>query len=377
LEKFLIYCIEFLVSFIKVFVEVIIMAHTVWVGDCLDKLRSMEDETVDCCVTSPPYYGLRNYGGKGRWWGGVRNCEHQKGDIITHQRRSNDKGSAGRKQTTNKGSGSRDTPSEHTHCIKCGAWFGQLGLEPSPEDFVSNLVEIFREVRRVLKPQGTFWLNIGDTYWGGKGKSGMKDSKLQAQRTNSLNKAHHNETGGKGITRPQDGKHSIIKPKDLMMLPHRLAIALQDDGWWVRNDIVWAKPNPMPESVRDRCGRAHEYIFLLSKSKKYYFDSKAIKEPTTDGQGLRTKRDVWNITNKPFKGAHFATYPPDLVEPCILAGCPPEGVVLDPFAGSGTTGAVAEYLGRDSIQIELMPDYAKLIPKRIEDVKRYFDNRKV
>ena len=312
------------------------MAHTVWVGDCLDKLRSMEDETVDCCVTSPPYYGLRNYGGKGRWWGGVRNCEHQKGDIITHQRRSNDKGSAGRKQTTNKGSGSRDTPSEHTHCIKCGAWFGQLGLEPSPEDFVSNLVEIFREVRRVLKPQGTFWLNIGDTYWGGKGKSGMKDSKLQAQRTNSLNKAHHNET-----------------------------------------DIVWAKPNPMPESVRDRCGRAHEYIFLLSKSKKYYFDSKAIKEPTTDGQGLRTKRDVWNITNKPFKGAHFATYPPDLVEPCILAGCPPEGVVLDPFAGSGTTGAVAEYLGRDSIQIELMPDYAKLIPKRIEDVKRYFDNRKV
>jgi len=205
----------------------------------------------------------------------------------------------------------------------------------------------------------------------------MKDAKLQAQRTNSLNKGHHNEVGGKGITRPQDGKHSSIKPKDLMMLPHRLAIALQDDGWWVRNDIVWAKPNPMPESVRDRCGRAHEYIFLLTKSKKYHFDYQAIKEPTTDGKGLRTKRDVWTITNKPFKGAHFATYPPDLVEPCILAGCPPDGIVLDPFAGSGTTGAVAEVLGRNSIQIELMPEYAKLIPKRIEDVKRYFEKRKV
>ena len=353
------------------------MTHSIWVGDCLDKLRSMDDESVDCCITSPPYYGLRNYGGEGRWWGGDIECKHQKGVIFTHQRRSNDKGSAGRKQTTNKGAGNRDTPSEHSYCTKCDAWHGQLGLEPTPEMFVANLVEIFREVKRVLKPTGTFWLNIGDTYWGGKGKSGMKDAKLQAQRTNSLNKGHHNAVGGKGVTRPQDGKHSVIKPKDLMLLPHRLAIALQEDGWWVRNDIVWAKPNPMPESVKDRCGRAHEYIFLLTKSKKYYFDYQQIKEPTADGKGKRTKRDVWTITTKPFKEAHFATYPPDLIEPCILAGCPPDGVVLDPFAGSGTTGAVAEYLGRDSIQIELMPDYAKLIPKRIEDVKRYFDKRKV
>lgn len=259
---------------------------------------------------------------------------------------------------------------------KCGAWHGQLGLEPTPEMFVANLVEIFREVKRVLKPTGTFWLNIGDTYWGGKGKSGMRDSSIQAKR-DSLNKGHHNATGGKGITRPQDGKHSVIKPKDLMLLPHRLAIALQEDGWWVRNDIVWAKPNPMPESVKDRCGRAHEYIFLLTKSKKYYFDYEAIKEPTADGKGKRTKRDVWTITTKPFKEAHFATYPPDLIEPCILAGCPPNGTVLDPFAGSGTTGAVAKYLGRNSIQIELMPNYAKLIPKRIEDVEKYFDKRKV
>jgi len=353
------------------------VTDTVWVGDCLEKLRSMQEESIDCCVTSPPYYGLRNYGGEGRWWGGIIECKHEKGDVILHQRRSNDKGSAGRLQLGNKGALGRDIPSEHTSCVKCGAWFGQLGLEPTPEDFVANLVEIFREVKRVLKPQGTFWLNIGDTYWGGKGKSGMKDAKLQAQRTNSLNKGHHNAVGGKGITRPQDGKHSSIKPKDLMMLPHRLAIALQDDGWWVRNDIVWAKPNPMPESVKDRCGRAHEYIFLLTKSKKYYFDYEAIKEPTTDGKGLRTKRDVWNITNKPFKGAHFATYPPDLIEPCILAGCPPNGIVLDPFAGSGTTGAVAQVLGRDSYQIELMPEYAKLIPKRIENVKKYFDKRKV
>ena len=167
------------------------MTHTVWVGDCLDKLRSMKDESVDCCITSPPYYGLRNYGGEGRWWGGDIDCDHEKGVIYTHQRRSNDKGSAGRKQTTNKGAGNRDTPSEHSYCTKCDAWHGQLGLEPTPEMFVANLVEIFREVKRVLKPTGTFWLNIGDTYWGGKGKSGMRDSSIQAKR-DSLNKGHHN-----------------------------------------------------------------------------------------------------------------------------------------------------------------------------------------
>jgi len=342
---------------------------TLHLGDCLEKLREMEDEIIDSCITSPPYYGLRNYENEGRWWGGDIDCEHEKGAIITHQRRSNDGGSAGRKQTTNKGAGKRDMPSEHCYCVKCEAWFGQLGLEPSPEMFVANLVEIFREVKRVLKPTGTFWLNIGDTYWGGKGKSGHNNADYQSKRNDKhLQKSHHNAIGGKGLTRPQDGKHATIKPKDLMMLPHRLAIALQDDGWWVRNDIVWAKPNPMPESVKDRCGRAHEYIFLLTKSKKYFFDHEAIKEPTTDGKGKRTRRDVWTVPVKPYKGAHFATFPPELIEPCILAGCPEGGVILDPFAGSGTAALVALKFGRRAILCELNSEYVPLIEKRLTGV---------
>ena len=186
--------------------------------------------------------------------------------------------------------------------------------------------------------------------------------------------------GGKGKTRPQDRKHDVFKPKDLMLLPHRLAIALQEDGWWVRNDIVWAKPNGLPEAVKDRCTKSHEYIFLLTKSKKYYYDVDAIRTPLKETKGRNKKganrRDVWNISVKNYKGAHFATYPPDLVEICLLAGCPEGGIVLDPFAGSGTTAGVAEVFGRDSILIELNEEYAELIPDRVNSVKKWYSNRK-
>ncbi len=310
------------------------MTHTVWVGDCLEKLRSMKDETVDCCITSPPYYGLRNYDGKCRWWGGILDCGHEEKEKF---------------------------------CIKCGAWFGELGLEHSMHQFIEHLVEIFNEVKRVLKPNGTVWINIGDTYLNS-GAGNKKPSGFQ-----------QNSQASKAGAYPQHSKQRRypkakgLKTKDMCLIPHRLVIALQDDGWWIRNDIIWAKPNPMPESVRDRLTKSHEHIFLLAKSKKYNFDIDAIKEERIDGKGLRNKRDVWNITQKSFKGAHFATYPPDLIEPCVLAGCPVDGLILDPFAGSGTTAGVAEVFNRNSLMIELNPEYAKLIPARIEDIKKYYE----
>jgi DNA modification methylase len=264
------------------------------VGDCLESLKGMADQSVNCCVTSPPYFGLRDYG--------------------------------------------------HN---------GQIGLEPTPDEFVAALVSVFREVRRVLKDDGTLWLNLGDSY-------------------------------GKG--------------KHLLGMPWRAAFALQSDGWIIRQDIIWNKPNPMPESVRDRCTKSHEYIFLLSKSAKYHYDAEAIKEPValstisrlsqsglsgqlgsarvpgkTNGsmkavgnRETRNRRSVWTVTTQPFKGAHFATFPPALIEPCILAGCPAGGTVLDPFGGACTTGMVAAMHGRKAIMLELNPEYAAMGRARID-----------
>lgn len=367
---------------------------TIITGDCRDVLKTLPDASVHCCVTSPPYWGLRDYG-----------CE------------------------------------------------GQLGLEPTPEAYVANLVAVFREVRRVLRDDGTLWLNLGDSYandtkWGG-------------------------STGGKHVTELHDtnvgrGKRNTgLKAKDLVGIPWRVAFALQADGWYLRQDIIWSKPNPMPESVKDRCTKAHEYIFLLAKSAKYYYDAQAIAEPITeitessierlnqdvenqtgslrvpgktngpmkavgkgkltrgaydppgqsphsnaraswngsrfdDGKNLtvhpnvgknrdngsdrvhgnlpgrddggaacndakklcRNKRSVWTVTTQPFKDAHFATFPPKLIYPCILAGCPERGTVLDPFCGSGTVGEVAELHGRNSILIELNAKYVKMAKRR-------------
>ena len=331
-------------------------SHQILIGDCLELLRGMPDKSVQCCVTSPPYFGLRDYGVD-----------------------------------------------------------GQIGLEPTPDEFVQALVAVFREVRRVLRDDGTLWLNIGDSYANGGRKTRGTDDKLAQRGMN---------------TRPADPEG--IKPKDLIGIPWRVAFALQADGWYLRQDIIWNKPNPMPESVRDRCTKSHEYIFLLSKKRKYYFDQDAITEPLTQSSvdrlaqagweeqqgsdrvpgktngamkavgGLRSKRNsfsretkatagehgktaqhrpgrddidydqsrnkrsVWTVATARFKGAHFATFPPDLIRPCILAGSPRGGIVLDPFGGAGTTGLVAMQEGRRSILCELNPEYAALAQARLD-----------
>lgn len=313
------------------------------VGDALSQLKKIDSESVDCVVTSPPYFNLRDYD-TGSWVGGDPNCDHKPGKIL---------------KTHTKISHSHIKPQEFYKdiCEKCGAKRidNQIGLEQTPEDYINNLCEIFLECKRVLKKDGTIWVNIGDTY----------ASKV-------------------------DG----LKNKDLIGIPWMLAFALRDKvGLYLRQDIIWAKPNPMPESVKDRCTKSHEYIFLLSKSRKYYFDTESIQEDCVTkgvadspqsikavdgvfgsrnniskfkGRDKRTKRDVWYVSSKIYSEAHFAVYPPDLIQPCIIAGCPINGTVLDPFAGSGTTGIVAANNLRNSILIELNEDYAKLIEKRYQ-----------
>ena len=318
-------------------------------GNCLDRLKDLEDQSINTCITSPPYWGLRDYG-TAEWEGGDEGCDH----VEPHQVR----GQNSEKQSTNNhGEGG----STWKICQKCGAVRkdSQLGLEDTPEEFVENLVGVFREVKRVLHDSGTVWLNLGDSY------SSHKDCKSTSQ---TLAKGMQSEVAhviekGKSVTRDTKKlKEAGLKNKDLVGIPWRVAFALQADGWYLRQDIIWHKPNPMPESVQDRCTKSHEYIFLLSKSPKYYYDNEAIKEDSVDPESLtgrrprnaakmfhhdaknykfsgsvnedgtlgdvgkvynkRNKRSVWTVTTKPFKGAHFATFPVDLIEPCVLAGCP-------------------------------------------------------
>lgn len=352
-------------------------------GDARIVIPTLPDCSVNCCVTSPPYWGLRDYG-----------------------------------------------------CV------GQIGLEQSPENYVAEMVAVFREVKRVLKDDGTLWLNLGDSY------ARMQEGNVPNGKTPDCVPAF---MAGRV-------KNAGLKPKDLVGIPWRVAFALQADGWYLRQDIIWSKPNPMPESVTDRCTKSHEYIFLLSKSAKYYYDAAAIAEPVTqssidrlsqpnleqqagsnrvpgktngpmkavgagrkswkgsafhDGknaenhpnvgrnrespfihgnrpgrddegracnnpeQETRNKRSVWTVTTQPYKEAHFATFPPALIRPCILAGCPVGGTVLDPFGGSGTTGEVAEMEGRNSILIELNPKYVKLAEKRTAQGGLFCDNREL
>lgn len=303
------------------------MSVTVVNADVMDGLRSLESDIVQCCVTSPPYWGLRDYG----------------------------------------------TP-------------GQIGLEKTPAEFVARLVAVFEEVRRVLKPDGVCFVNLGDSYAAStKGSSGVGDK----------------QTSNAG-TILKDRRWAIpqgLKPKDLVGIPWRVAFALQDAGWWLRQDIIWAKPNPMPESVTDRCTKSHEYIFLLTKSARYFWDAEAISETaihagqivvlgekslskgqanganvSASGNGTaasvtvkdtRNKRSVWTIATAPFAEAHFATFPPELPEICIKAGSKPGDTVLDPFGGAGTTGLVADRLQRNAILIELNPQYAAMATKRV------------
>lgn len=307
-------------------------------GDALEVLKATDPGSVNCCVTSPPYYALRNY-----------NNEEK-----------------------------------------------QIGLEENPSLYIEKLVEIFREVKRVLKDDGTLWLNLGDTYVGSGDKGEHLDPKYKKGR-NAQAKSLNNKIEG-------------LKKKDLIGIPFKVAFALQQDGWYLRQDIIWHKPNPMPESVKDRCTKSHEYIFLLSKSQKYYFDNEAIKEDSVDYEnskkryekelwsgdkhqsggfsvdgkkhskglkkfdGKRNKRSVWTVTTKPFKSAHFATFPMDLIEPCILAGCPEDGIVLDPFSGSGTTGIVASNNNRNAVLIELSSEYIEIAKQRINQQGSMFVN---
>lgn len=342
------------------------MSVQIITGDCLEAMRGMADQSAHCCITSPPYFGLRDYGVD-----------------------------------------------------------GQIGLESSPAEFVAKLVEVFREVRRVLRDDGTLWLNLGDSY-AGTGKSG---GGKQGERWHSCGMDTEGPKGGKWMPPPAG-----LKQKDLIGIPWRVAFALQADGWYLRQDIIWHKPNPMPESVRDRCTKAHEYVFLLSKSERYFYDSDAVAEEATGaapgntthkhtaaheagdekartkaglvayaerqrskrdsfkrddskraevipGQtvgthradraeseydtGRRNKRSVWTIATKPFAEAHFATMAPELAETCIRAGCPEGGTVLDPFGGAGTTGLVADQLQRHAVLCELNPEYIAIARRRI------------
>lgn len=350
-------------------------------GDAVEVLAGLPDRSVNCCVTSPPYYGLRDYG-TGRWEGGNPSCEHKLSPTMRN----------GRSEDRPLLSGSVATNSyqlvlaHNSVCGTCGAVKvdDQIGLERTPDEYIARLVDVFREVRRVLADDGVLWVNIGDSYaMSTKGSSG----KGEKQITNA------------GTLLP-DRKWRIpegLKPKDLIGIPWMLAFALRADGWYLRQDIIWAKPNPMPESVKDRCTKAHEYVFMLSKSAKYFYDSAAIAEAAVNGERFhgdygkpgvvkitgdrngrhdsdnttttRNRRSVWTITPKPYRDAHFATFPPELPNLCIRSSCPIGGTVLDPFTGSGTTGMVAVSLGRSFIGVELNPDYIAMAERRITEGK--------
>jgi len=326
-------------------------------GDALSVLRELPEESVQCCVTSPPYWGLRDYG-TAEWEGGDSECPHRVGGRV--------------QDTKARGAivaGVRPGV-DASRCLDCGALREdrQLGIEPTPEEYVAKMVEVFGDVRRVLRDDGTLWLNIGDSYNAYIGGAGPSSSLSRGAQTT----ARPSLPSGYGL------RHKGLKPKDLVGIPWRVAFALQADGWYLRSDIIWAKPAPMPESVRDRPTKAHEYLFLLSKSPTYQYDADAIAEPSIhegrvfayDGTqkmvgATRNRRSVWTVMTKPYPGAHSATFPPDLIEPCILAGAPAGGVVLDPFAGSGTTGYVAKERGRRAVLIELNPAYCDLAAERV------------
>jgi DNA modification methylase len=297
--------------------------------DCRDAMREMPAESVQTCVTSPPYFGLRDYG------------------VA-----------------------------------------GQIGLEPTPDDFVAAMVEVFREVKRVLRKDGTLWLNLGDSYASNPG-SGYANGNVGSGLGKGASAQDRMAKGAGSFTAPR--RTAGLKPKDLIGIPWRVAFALQADGWWLRSSIIWHKPNPMPESVQDRPTSAHENIFLFAKSERYFYDHEAVKEDATGAEtangfnrpqslthqrgsdegyvssGKRNLRNVWSVSSQPFSGAHFATFPPDLIEPCIKAGSRPGDTVLDPFGGAGTTGLVADRLGRNAILTELNPEYAAMAQRRIQN----------
>lgn len=359
-------------------------------GDALTQLKTLESESVQTCVTSPPYWGLRDYG-TATWEGGSPECDHltpqgQRQDVERGNHNGGMAGFHGGATTELK------TKPFSGDCGKCGATRVdiQIGLEKTPEAYVAALVDVFREVKRVLRNDGTLWLNLGDTYAAQRGGTWMPPQSLEAndkvrKRGDESSYLSHRNAAAFGL-----------KHKDLVGIPWMVAFALRADGWYLRSDIIWSKPNPMPESVTDRPTKSHEYIFLLSKSAKYYYDAEAIKEPPSgnshgggrqnatrktwlthgekshkglataerSGQDGRNRRSVWTVSTFHFSDAHFATFPPALITPCILAGSKAGDVVLDPFAGSGTTGKVAIELGRKAILIEPKAEYVEMIERR-------------
>lgn len=356
------------------------------IGEALAELRKLPDRFAQTCVTSPPYWNLRDYG-TGAWEGGDEACDHLAPAPGGHLRSGLGKYDNALNDDAIRRKIQQRQRQYRQECARCGALRvdQQLGLEPTPEAYVARVVEVFREVRRVLRDDGTLWINLGDSYAGsrcGSGGTPTVGGGLSHQQASKVEKPP-----------PPPG----LKSKDLVGVPWRVALALQADGWYLRSDIIWAKPNPMPESVTDRPTKAHEYLFLLSKSARYYYDARAIREQVTGtahprgrtGIGPkaaanapgskqnssfsaatkalvseRNKRSVWRVASQPYSGAHFACFPPKLIEPCILAGAPLGGMVLDPFLGSGTTGMVAEALGRKWFGIELNPTYERLIKRR-------------
>jgi DNA modification methylase len=330
-------------------------------GNCIDIMQRWIDEgvKVNMCVTSPPYYGLRDYG-TATWEGGNPNCNH-KGAKINPLKVG---GFTGKRLRKENGSENEKYLSFKNVCPDCNAIKkdNQLGLEETPKQYIDNMVRVFRLVRELLTDDGTLWVNIGDSY------SSHKDCKSIGQTLAKGTSRENAHVMNKGISRVRDSKmlkSQGLKNKDLIGIPWMLAFALREDGWYLRQDIIWHKPNPMPESVRDRCTKSHEYIFLLSKSPKYYFDNESIKENAIHSNEKRNKRDVWSVNVKPYKGAHFATFPMELIEPCIKAGCPDGGVVLDPFMGSGTTAQVAFINNKQYLGCELNLDYKNLQQERI------------
>ena len=387
-----------------------------YLGDCLKVLKQLPERSVQCCITSPPYFGLRDYG-TATWEGGDPACDHGRA-----RKAIGNTPSAKSTLTTNGGRGpkpgdkySSESQGGYANDCPCGARRidAQLGLEKTPQEYVARMVAVFREVRRVLRDDGTLWLNLGDTYSthaAGKCKNPMATSGLAGVKTQEVARA---------TKEAQEYRNSALPEKNLLGIPWRVAFALQADGWYLRQDTIWAKPNPMPESVTDRCTKAHEYVFLLSKSPRYYYDAEAIKEEASqdyaqsgrrrnpdkiagkgfeirgglheqEGAAFRNRRSVWTVATQPYPGAHFATFPTELIRPMVRAGTSERGacvrcgspwrrivktdnweatcrcrdgvgvrpcVVLDPFVGSGTTCMVALEEGRSAWGVELSEKY--------------------
>lgn len=365
---------------------------TQYQGHVLNILPQLQPESIQCCVTSPPYWGLRDYGLPPQIWDDPGGCEHE-WDIKEIKWHSGT--NAGEKQKTVKGAFHNDHFANTAFCFHCNAWRGSLGLEPTPELYIQHIVQIFREIKRVIRKDGTLWLNMGDSYASQPASTGIsyrRDRAAVVPRGRNLNG---------------------LKAKDLCGIPWRVALALQADGWWLRSDIIWSKPNPMPESVTDRPTRAHEYVFLLTRSAKYFYDADAVREKadydgrrdtvmkgspkyeadiypdqqpntlasagherwphkTGDGERGRNLRSVWTIPTQPYPKAHFAVFPEKLVETCILAGTKKGDTVLDPFSGRGTVLTVAKRMFRKAVGIDLKAEYCDMsLPELKEELLNF------